>query len=92
MKRNYLLIIALVVILTVVGVGCYWAGSSQTPSVATAGTGQFPMPFSLGGVGVLLAVVKWFISKVVLVIATVFKLIIAFLLLMAVGMGITYLF
>ncbi|MEG0107789.1 MAG: hypothetical protein RR705_02920 [Lachnospiraceae bacterium] len=92
MKKNYLFIIALAAILTVVGVGCYWAGSSQTPSATTAGTGQFPMPFSLGGVGVLLAVIKWFISKVVLVIATVFKLIIAFLLLMAVGMGVIYLF
>lgn len=92
MKKNYLFIIALAVILVLVGVGCYWAGSSQVASATSANAGQFPMPFSLGGAGVLLAIAKWFISKVILVIGTIFKLIIAFMLLMAAGMGASCLF
>ena len=89
MKKNYLLIIALAGVLVVVGIGCYWAGSSQVSSATTTSSRLFSMPFSLGGAGVLLAIVKWFMNKVVLVIATVFKLIIAFILLMAIGVGIT---
>lgn len=92
MKKNYLFIIALVVVLALVGVGCYWAGSSQVASATSANAGQSPIPFSLGGAGILLAIAKWFVNKVILVIGTIFKLIIAFMLLMAAGMGAACLF
>lgn len=89
-----MLIIVIALFVTIVGVGCYWLGTIQLPSVTTATTANtgYAMPFSLGGAGLLICIAKWFISKVILVIVTIFKIIIGFMLLMAAVMGVACLF
>ena len=91
MKKYYLLITVCTIFLIAVGVLCYMAGSVSTGDEVKEAT-AFPMPFSLGGAGILLGIVKWFISKILLVIGTIIKLVLAFILIMAVGMGVTCLF
>ena len=49
---------------------------------------QATLPFSLTGGGLILGIIRWFCSKLLLIVTTIFKLIIGFILLLAAGMTI----
>lgn len=88
MKRRYLLIgIAAFLLIATVAFVCYYIGERNAALNGTV-ENRAMLPFSLTGGGLALGVARWFYNKIIQAIAAVFKLVIAFMLLLAAGMAI----
>lgn len=90
MRRvNLLVILASFLLIVAVAATFYYLGERNAALEMASGTREAAsMPFSLTGGGVALGIAGWFIRKILLVITTVFKLVIGFLLLLAAGMAV----